>query len=1165
MKIHNLKFENINSLKGKWEIDFDSPKLTRENIFLITGKTGSGKSSIFDAITLALYGETTRQGKITGTKNELMNKHSGECSSQVTFSTNGVKYIATFKQHRAKKTPDGNLQGKTQSLINCKTNENLVSKTNKLEDVVEKLIGLNFNQFSKTVMLAQGSFDKFLKATKEEKASILEQITGTQIYTDISKRVYEHFKEENTKLDTLKQVLGGIELLSEEEIETKNKEIEQIKTNIKDIDKDIKSLDLVLQYYSKLNDINLKEENLSKIDKELDIERKTYNLNKTQIEKYNKALPIITLDNKLQEFLINKISLEKEIKSLETKRDEALEIKKSLTDKKDELNREKEKELNKLSSLTALIKTVRDLDTQISSEKSNLTYAKLKFDNSEKDIKEVNEKLQKDKTNKTAKELSQKDTKTYLESNSHLEKYLNNQDFILSKLEKYNQLKRDIKSLEESLNTEKEKTKALTDKFNTQNSLIETIEKRIEKSTQMVKALDFDATTLSNLLKEISNNKTLLNECLSNYEKYYKNYSKIKEIEKQLNQKQCEQEQNNIKLKYTNELIEKQKEIIGLKSYTHLLKDGKPCPLCGSTTHPKILHTDNKELDKLQDQLIQLKKLDEEIKEDLSLIQSKLTTLKIQQTELEKSLTNEIIISIYPKESYKDIISGEIDNLEKEERKLKAIQIRLDDLNTLIREDTTLLISEKANLTIAKSNKKNNESNIKNYEKTIQTNKKQLNDISKDLDEFIISKSYKELSDLFTTYNTKRTLKEQLEIDITDLSCEIDLNNSKLLTLNKEKEEFEKDKNKVEDKLNKLKTQRIEKFGDKDCDIELEKQNNKIKEINKLIEENEKKLSPIEQSIIKLEENIKNKNQNLKTIETSIKDLNLTIDEKLTQLNIETKDIALSFNLEPTKIDNLNKNIKTFENKEVEYKTLLKEINKSKAEIQLQKVELDEKTAIEKQNSLQETRDNYISQKSRLKTILEKNEENTSKFKDQEKEINNQKHITEKWDILNKAIGSSDGKKFKTIAQGITLDYLVHNTNQKLIELFPRYELYRIKDDNNSLDLGVIDKYSAAIKRPVSNLSGGETFIISFSLALGLSDLLNKRVSIETLFLDEGFGTLDEETLTQALEAIENLTKTGKVIGLISHVSILHDRIRSQIKVQENGDSTSSLSGPGVK
>ncbi len=1165
MKIHNLKFENINSLKGKWEIDFDSPELTRENIFLITGKTGSGKSSIFDAITLALYGETTRQGKITGTKNELMNKHSGECSAEVTFSTNGIKYIATFKQRRSRNNPDGNLQGKTQSLINCKTNKNLVSKTNKLEDVVEKLIGLNFNQFSKTVMLAQGSFDKFLKAKKEEKASILEQITGTQIYTDISKKVYEHFKEENNKLDTLNQILGGIELLSEEEIETNKKEINQIEKNIKDIDKEIKSLDSILQYYSKLKEINQKEENLSILNNELDIERETYNLNKTQIEKYNNALPIITLDYKLQEILNSKGSFEKEIKNLENKRDEAIEIKKSLTDKKEELIIAKEKELHNLSSLTALIKTVRDLDTKINAEKASLNIAQLNFDNIEKDIKEISEKLQKDKNNKKDKELSQKDTKTYLESNSHLEKYLSNQDTILSKLEKYIQLKRDIKSLEESLNKEKEKTKDIIDKFSDQNSLIESIEKRIEKSTQSVKALNFDETTLSNLLKEISDNKSLLNTCLLNYEKYYKNSSKIKELENQLNQKQGEQDKNNIKLKYTNELIEKQKEIIGLKSYTHLLEDGKPCPLCGSTTHPNILHTDNGEMDKLQRELLQLIQVDEKIKEEISFIQSKLTTIEIQQKELEKTLTNEIIISIYPEDTYQAIIMEEIENVSKEERKLYAIQHRLNELNTLIREDTTLLISEKANLTIAKSNKDNNESNIKNYEETIELNNQQLNGISKDLDEFIISKTYKQLTDLLTTYNTKITLKNQLEIDISDISKEIELNTSKLYTLNEEKQNLEKNKNEVEENLNKLKTQRIYNFGDKDCDIELENQNRKIEEINKLIEENAKELSPVEESIIKLEENIKDKNQNLKSLETSINEINLKIDEKLTQLNIETKDKALSYDLESELIYILNQSIKTFENKEIEYKTLLKEINTSKGEIQLLKVEIDEETAIEKQNSLHETRDDYISQKSRLETLLEKNEENTLKFKDQEKEIIKQKHITEKWDILNKAIGSSDGKKFKTIAQGITLDYLIYNTNQKLVELFPRYELYRIKDDNNSLDLGVVDNYSAAIRRPVSNLSGGETFIISFSLALGLSDLLNKRVTIETLFLDEGFGTLDEETLTQSLEAIENLTKAGKVIGLISHVSLLHDRIRSQIKVQENGDSTSSLSGPGVK
>jgi exonuclease SbcC len=156
---------------------------------------------------------------------------------------------------------------------------------------------------------------------------------------------------------------------------------------------------------------------------------------------------------------------------------------------------------------------------------------------------------------------------------------------------------------------------------------------------------------------------------------------------------------------------------------------------------------------------------------------------------------------------------------------------------------------------------------------------------------------------------------------------------------------------------------------------------------------------------------------------------------------------------------------------------------------------------------------------------------------------------------LNGLIGSADGAKFRKFAQGLTLDHLVYLSNQQLINLHGRYQLARKKGD--SLELQVIDTWQADSQRDTKTLSGGESFLVSLALALALSDLVSHKTSIDSLFLDEGFGTLDNETLEIALDALDNLNESGKMIGVISHIEAMKERIPVQIVVKK-------MSGLGV-
>ncbi|MEO6734438.1 MAG: SbcC/MukB-like Walker B domain-containing protein, partial [Ferruginibacter sp.] len=192
-----------------------------------------------------------------------------------------------------------------------------------------------------------------------------------------------------------------------------------------------------------------------------------------------------------------------------------------------------------------------------------------------------------------------------------------------------------------------------------------------------------------------------------------------------------------------------------------------------------------------------------------------------------------------------------------------------------------------------------------------------------------------------------------------------------------------------------------------------------------------------------------------------------------------------------------------------------------------------------------------------LQKVLEKDIDDANKYHQiaglaavQEKEF-------ARWNKLCSLIGSADGKKFSRFAQGLTLARLTELANRHLKKFSDRYQI--LKSIEKDLELQIIDAYQADVVRPMNTLSGGESFLVSLSLALGLSDLAGRKVQIQSLFIDEGFGTLDAETLDVAISALENLQVSGKMIGIISHVEALKERIGTQIEVSKQQGGYSQI------
>src|SRR5690606_303501 len=194
VKIRSIRFLNLNSLRGEHEIKFDASPLSDSGLFAITGPTGAGKTTILDAITLGLYGKVNRHDR--DLPSEIMTRHTAEAFSEVTFEARGEIYRAKWSAYRSRKKADGNLQPIKMELCRVADNNNFDLKSVEVPGKVSELCGLDYSQFLRSVMLSQGEFTRFLKANENERTELLERITDTAIYTDISRQAYLRARHE---------------------------------------------------------------------------------------------------------------------------------------------------------------------------------------------------------------------------------------------------------------------------------------------------------------------------------------------------------------------------------------------------------------------------------------------------------------------------------------------------------------------------------------------------------------------------------------------------------------------------------------------------------------------------------------------------------------------------------------------------------------------------------------------------------------------------------------------------------------------------------------------------------------------------------------------------------------------------------------------------------
>lgn len=1183
MKINKLHIKNINSLKGEHVIDFNQPPLNQTGLFAITGPTGAGKSTLLDAISLALYNQIPRSGKIS--KNNILNfgtlitKGTNDCFAEIDFEVNGRKYRSKWEISRAR---TGNLRDYHMDLSEETEDNTYVSCGIKKSDIPAKnaeITGLNYEQFMKSIMLSQGDFARFLKANATERSELLEKITGTEIYRQIGKAAYEKLKEQEAIAQNIELKMQGISLLTEDEIDlinSKQKELKeqsvQAQKQVQEIQKQINEKELFEKKQQELSDARQQESILNN-------EKSKFESDLKRLDKHNQLISI-------KGELVQIKELNKQLESILPKTDKAKVEKQELTQYKQLLSKQSdqsklalEKTQDDHKKLTPKIKKAVILDEQIKLKTEQSKQHQIEIDKHNKTCEEENRQII---SHQKTVELSRKKLQNISEE-INKKSALKNVPTTLSLIDQFMQeivaTNKQLKQQLQQLNLPHISENILGSHNWQQNKnyisqQISTIQQDLVQYNKELNLYTFsDTKDLNKQLLNANESENKLNELLSIQVQYLKENDLVKALQSQIKEEQstCNKLRkeldeiapkikiNQLKEKEISVRIERFKLEQSLENHRQNLEHNQPCPLCGSTEHPYVKQYEKSTSD-LENQLKEiqqtLKKLEEQQqKQQQALIAAK-TTLKNktdQLTSLEKEQNKNL--HLFQNKCKAIEIDVIIENSEFLPQKVKTERQNIEQLKKAVK------LSSQKDL---QSNQLLLLNPIKNNIEKIALQQQKSTDILAPFSEWIddasnIKAKHDNLLILHEKFIKQQEEQAETEKQINQLSERIQLLKDQQKNNKKKSEELGQKHKLLTEDLKYSQKQRHLLLENKSTtseqeriDLNLEKALKAQQKINEQFTLNSEQLKNIEKQL-------KIYNKEHSSIILNQDKLHKTLAEPLKQLSFITIEQTLQAFLSPDEEQAITQQQKQLNEQAAALKQKLNELLQFIKD-NTEKISPTPKEELKQKHTEQQLFDQSLNKElGALEQQLKQNENNRKQTGSLADELKAQQKELKRWQNLNELIGDATGNKYSKFAQELTLQQMLSLANRHLIKLNPRYLLKYNPQQNE--DLFVVDTLQGNEERSVRTLSGGESFLISLALALGLSDLAGKNTQLESLFIDEGFGSLDQVTLELALSTLERLqSESNRTIGVISHVEALKERISTQIELVKDSSGNSSIS-----
>ena len=1220
MQILKLSFENINSLKGAWTIDFQAPDF-RSGIFAIVGPTGSGKTTILDAICLALYGHTPRIGSITQNANEVMNRDCDSCRSSLEFQTLSGRYRATWSQKKQKNFDKTGKYGQVVSTMEkfedgCWIPITDGSKVTSKKQEVQKIIGLSFDQFKRSVMLSQGDFAAFLKSKPNERAQTLEQITGTQIYSLLSTKVYD-LAEEQKKLFEDKQrevelspVLDdAVVLTKQEQLKGITEEAKVLETQISKIEKESRWISETAELRNQFLRVKAELERLKENRNEFFRKENVVRL----AEHAQNILPIFNT-------LIDKQSLrEDSIKEKSAAENELVNATKSLKEKdfnfkapEEALNNENLQKPKKL----ALFSQIEFLDAEISPliKSSRLAQEeKIKLENETSDCKDHLNKAKED-----IRKLEEDREKRDLERKEDIKGA-----FLYQRKDELRDCKITAETLSAALADAEGKADKASETVKSQEKEAEALRIRKEKIASVIEADKVLLKEAEKRLSEILDGKTL--DELTQEQLSFSEQIPLLEAVKSALKAVCDQKEEIVRQedvmqrdsaeldnwsskkegyeKEIQSLTSRQEELEALVQIDELtkvraeLKEGEPCPVCGSLEHPfaanlppevatakerlavvKEESTDlqknqkeaDRKIDVLKDRILVSEKRLKELRKNLDLAEEELT-LKCGRAGLTREGVTEeaAAVLITKKESLLIDIKKRIAKARDAESKAAAAKEKIagttEELHRaemVFSNAQTKFESAKSLLAQAQTGREKARTELEQFwRKTA----KEYGSVITDGELFAHN------PELFKRWIAKAAKYEELLESCREIENSLAIKKGTLPGLVESVERLEKSSREKSDQVAELQTelktkqlQRDKLFGTKLVEIERKAYERLLSQLAEAKDQAYENLSKARSVQAAAEQRLKTAEQRSAEAEKNLLSAKTEWTDALKKEKFESEEDWRRARLDSEAINALHKEITDYKAQSRSAADRFSEADKKLAEKESQKLTDKSLEVLEaEKREASAEKEKLLEQKGELQKELKTDEEARIKRAGIEDELKKLKHQVAVWDRLNTLVGSSSGDKYRRYVQSLVLLTLLKNANVELTKLHSRY---RLAKGGGDMEIKVIDSDLADQERPTDNLSGGETFIVSLALALGLAQMASNNVRIDSLFLDEGFGTLDDDSLEKALNALSSLNAQGKTVGLISHVDQIKERIPSKIVVKRSAQpGVSRLEGAGVK
>ncbi|MEK9762557.1 MAG: AAA family ATPase, partial [Deltaproteobacteria bacterium] len=1214
MRILRLHLQNVHALRNQWTIQFDQFPLYEAGLFAITGPTGGGKSSLLDAMIVALYGRVPRYGHNTPT--ELMTRHTAETLIELDFSVQQGRFRARWNLRRARGQATGRVQPARHELQNLETNQTLDLRSSDVPKEVEKLTGLNMERFLRSVILPQGDFAAFLRAKEKERGELLEELTGLHVYSELSELAFSCSRESREALEKLQQQLGTLPLLEEEALRTLRQRLDEYMQQRPKLQATEQRLQGELGWLRQLRESRA---TCSRLEQEILAAQQA-------LEAFAPQQQRLQRHHQLQPFQPQWQSQQKQAKQLEQQQFNQQRMREELGIKQQEVQQlevsaqqDQERLQDQEKQYQQLIEPIRlalEVDAQIQTQQVRWESRQQEQTRLEQTIHQQRQQLLQEDAWVQQAVLRQQQRQQWLVEHDDCQQL----ELALPELrsiwqqwqQKQQQWQQSQAALDRWEKQQAEDAKQSSELQQLENDLAEEalpLEQRAQALREQEETLlegrplgDWQATQRdAQRLLRLGEKLTELGQRFQDVQLERSKYAqqeqelqlKLGQLEEQHLHQEHLRQQTQERLHDKQRLLEQGRLIRDYEAARTQLQPNQPCPLCGSTEHPFVISNEVPSVEQEVELVEHLKQRCKEIEQELTNLQREQTQLKArseithersgqlqQETQKIQSAFDDVNSQI-PAESVKlltDLVGIQMlhlswqEQFQAMEQKLSAVE-KLDGMRRQLQEEQITLQNKRAEL-------KERQAGLNERQKLHQRQQEDLEKQAKEEQQLVLQlqESWQEqaqavgsaeealepesllasLQEKWQAFQKQQQAEDREGPELLQRRQRLERDQATLGQQEQQQQSLAEEQQQELAKLQLLQQQRLKILEHPDpkaleqeqlsqlqaCQEKQAASRRSFEEKSQALQQEQQRLQWMEEEYARgQQEYTQNQEELLFALQAlgyaSIAEAETGCLDSTEAEELNQQDQQLNQRLSISRHD--------LGNEQMRRAALEQEARTTQTEEELQ-AQLEQ---------LRQQQDELSQQLGGVQVQLEKDAELRQNQRTLTDQIEKQQQEHRRWASLSELIGSADGTKFSRFAQSLTLAHLVNLANRHLQKLSDRYQLQ--KRQGACVEMDIVDRYQADAVRSLESLSGGETFLVSLALALGLSDLARRNHPIDSLFIDEGFGTLDADTLDTALAALETLQAGGKTIGIISHVEALKERLTTQIQVRKNDSGNSTL------